>query len=194
MTRLKYLASVTAVLGFIFLALILLTNALMSNKTEYTKTAHNYKTPDVLLLNQDGKTVNFRAITAQDRVVVLNFIYGECRTICPVQSIGYVNFQNRLGSESNRVKLLSVVIDQENNTPLSLKEYLTKLKARPGWDLLTGSRNSIDSIITAFEAHAISKMESKPLTFIYSPSQKQWFRIYGLLTVSNLIYEYKKAL
>jgi len=165
-----------------------------ADRPELSKTVHAYAMPDVTLVNQDGRKVHFQSIMKQGKVVILDFIFGTCTTICPVLSAGFVNFQNRLGPEASKVQLISVSIDPEHDTPKVLKQYLKKFRARPGWDFLTGSRDNINRVMTAFDAFTADKMAHKPLTFIYSPLQDRWFRIYGLTSASELMDEYQKAL
>jgi protein SCO1/2 len=150
--------------------------------------------PDVTLFNQDGKKVQFNSVVKQGKVVILDFIFGTCTTICPVLSASFVNFQNKLGPDAGKVQLISVSIDPEHDTPKVLKEYLKKFRAKPGWDFLTGKKGDIESVMNAFNAYTADKMAHYPLTFIYSPVQNRWFRIDGLVATSELMDEYQKAL
>jgi protein SCO1 len=160
----------------------------------YKKSVHNYAMPDIELVNQDGKKVQFKSLAIQGKVVILDFIFGTCTTICPVLSASFVNFQNRLGPDYRKVQLISITIDPEHDTPKVLKVYLKKFRARPGWDFLTGSRDSINLVMRAFDAYTADKMAHYPLTFIYSPVRDRWFRIDGLTGTSELMFEYHEAL
>jgi len=86
-----------------------------------------------------------------------------------------------------------VTIDPENDTPAVLKEYLARYQAKPGWDFLTGSRLDIDRVMKAFDAYFRDKMDHKPLTFIRSPKDGSWIRLYGLLSGIDFLNEYKKT-
>jgi protein SCO1 len=166
-----------------------------SDRPEYTRTIHEYAIPDVALLNQDGKKVLLKSfLRPKDKVIILDFIFGTCTTICPVLSASFVNFQNKLGAEAGKVQLVSISIDPEHDTPTVLKAYLKRYKAKPGWDFLTGSRENIERVTNAFNAYTSDKMQHYPLTFVYSPVQDRWFRIDGLVATSELMEEYKKAL
>ena len=166
-----------------------------SDRPEYTRTIHEYAIPDVALLNQDGKKVLLKSfLRPKDKVIILDFIFGTCTTICPVLSASFVNFQDKLGAEAGKVQLVSISIDPEHDTPKVLKAYLKRYKARPGWDFLTGSRENIERVTNAFNAYTSDKMQHYPLTFVYSPVQDRWFRIDGLVATSELLEEYKKAL
>ena len=172
-----------------------LTGTYGSERPEYTRTIHEYAIPDVALLNQDGKKMQLKSfLRPKDKVIILDFIFGTCTTICPVLSASFVNFQNKLGAEAGKVQLVSISIDPEHDTPTVLKAYLKRYKAKPGWDFLTGSRENIERVTNAFNAYTSDKMQHYPLTFIYSPVQDRWFRIDGLVATSELMEEYKKAL
>lgn len=166
-----------------------------SERPQYQRTVHEYAIPDVTLLNQDGKKVQLKSfLRPTDKVIILDFIFGTCTTICPVLSASFANFQNKLGTEPGRVRLVSISIDPEHDTPKVLKAYLKRYKAKPGWDFLTGSRENIERVTNAFNAYTSDKMQHYPLTFVYSPVQDRWFRIDGLVATSELLGEYQKAL
>lgn len=159
----------------------------------YTRTVEQYAIPDVVLINQDGEKVRFKKLLESEQPVVVDFIYGTCTTICPILSAGYANLQRKLGTDTTKVRLVSITIDPEYDTPAILKEYLARYQAKPGWDFLTGSRRDIDRVMNAFDAYFRDKMDHKPLTFIRSPKDGKWIRLYGLLSGVDFLDEYKKA-
>jgi len=165
-----------------------------AERPEYKRTVHDYVMPDVSLINQDGKAVALKSLTSEGRIVILDFIFGTCTTICPVLSASFADFQTRFGAGAGSVQLVSISIDPEHDTPKILKEYLKKFKAKPGWDFFTGSRENIDRVMKAFDAFSADKMAHFPLTFVYSPAQKRWFRVSGLVSTSELMSEYQRAL
>ena len=159
----------------------------------YVRTVEQYTIPDVVLINQDGEKIRLKKLLESEQPVVVDFIYGTCTTICPILSAGYAHLQRRLGTDTARVNLVSITIDPENDTPLILREYLEKYQARPGWNFLTGSRKDIDRVMTAFNAYFRNKMDHKPLTFIRSPKDGSWIRLYGLLSGVDFLNEYNQA-
>lgn len=167
--------------------------AAAAEPARYVRTVEQYTIPDVVLTNQDGKKVRFKALLESDRPVAVDFIYATCTTICPILSAGYANLQRKLGTDSAKVHLVSITIDPENDSPPILKEYLARYSAKPGWDFLTGSRRDIDRVMTAFDAYFRDKMDHKPLTFIRSPKDGSWIRLYGLMSGIDFLDEYKLA-
>jgi protein SCO1/2 len=168
--------------------------ALAAQKPEYKRTTERYEAPDVVLINQNGKKVRLKDLLKSDKPVLLDFIYGTCTTICPVLSAGYTNLQNKLGPQVNNVRLVSISIDPEHDTPEVMLAYLKRYRAKPGWDFLTGNREDINKVMRAFDAYVPNKMAHYPLTLLKSPFQDKWVRVYGLISTSELMAEYGKLL
>ncbi len=167
--------------------------AFAADPPRYQRSVEEYNVPNVVLVNQDGKRVALKQLLETDQPVVVDFIYGTCTTICPILSAGYSHLQRKLGTETESVHLVSITIDPENDSPAVLKEYLENYQAKPGWDFLTGSRSDIERVMTAFDAFFRDKMDHKPLTFIRSPADGKWIRLYGLLSGIDFLKEYQKA-
>jgi len=162
--------------------------------TKYKRTVEKYQVPDVTLVNQEGKRINLRTYLESDKPVILDFIYGTCTTICPVLSIGFSHFQKKLGPDADKVRLVSISIDPDNDTPAVMKEYLQRYNASDGWDFLTGKREDIIMVMRAFDAYVINKMNHYPLTILRGPGDEEWIRINELLSTSDLMQEYKLLL
>jgi protein SCO1/2 len=171
--------------------LSLFTVTARAEERKYRRTIENYTIPDVVLVNQNGARIRFKDLLTSNQPVIVDFIFGTCTTICPVLSASYVNLQQKLGSDSQKVKLVSISIDPENDTPKVMKEYLKRYRAMPGWDFLTGSRADIDKVMYAFNAYIPNKMSHYPLTLIRSPADGKWTRIFGLMSSSEFMTEYR---
>ena len=180
-------------LVIVLLALALPLGTANAESRKYKRTVENYTMPDVVLINQDGKKVGFKSLTEASQPVVIDFIYGTCTTICPVLSAGFVNLQNRLGTASNNVRLISITIDPEHDTPKIMKEYLKRYRAKPGWDFLTGSRQDIDRVMKAFNAYIPDKMSHYPINLIRSPKDGSWVRLFGIMSSREFMEEYQLA-
>jgi len=160
---------------------------------KYKRSVVSYSMPDVVLVNQDGAKVRFKDLMRSNKPVVVDFIFGTCTTICPVLSAGFANIQNRIGADTGKVRLVSISIDPENDTPKVMREYLKRYRAKPGWDFFTGSRRDIDSVMRAFDAYVPNKMSHYPLTLIRSPVDGKWVRIFGLMGSSEFLIEFQKV-
>ena len=161
-------------------------------KPRYTRTEEKYAMPDVTLVNQNGERIKFRDFLKTEKPILLDFIYGTCTTICPVLSAGFSNMQRKLAPDPAQVRLVSISIDPENDTPEVMRAYLKRYGAKPGWEFLTGSRTDIDQVMRAFKAYVPNKMSHYPITFLLAPGEEEWVRIYGLIGTKELMEEYKR--
>jgi protein SCO1 len=162
-------------------------------ETKYQRTIENYTIPDVVLVNQNGTKVRFRELMQSNKPVIVDFIFGTCTTICPILSVSFANLQQKLGPDSQKVQLVSISIDPENDSPKVMKEYLKRYRAKPGWDFLTGTRSDIDKVMYAFNAYIPNKMSHYPLTLIRSSKDGKWIRIFGLMGSSEFSNECRKV-
>jgi protein SCO1/2 len=161
---------------------------------EYKRTIEKYQVPDVTLVNQDGKQIPLKSFLEGEKPVILDFIYGTCTTICPVLSIGFSHFQKKLGPGADKVRLVSISIDPDNDTPPVMKEYLQRYNARDGWDFLSGKREDIIAVMKAFDAFVVNKMNHFPLTILHAPGTEEWIRINDLISTADLMQEYNTLL
>ena len=122
-----------------------------------------YTVPDVKLVDADGAAVPLRSQLAnQDKPVILNFIFTSCGAICPVMSATFAQVQAALGPERDAVRMVSISIDPEQDTPAALKTYAGKFGARPQWQMLTGSLDDSIAVQRAFDVYRGDKMGHQP--------------------------------
>lgn len=187
------IVSMPATLSALMLISLSLVLPVSADTRTYQRSVENYSMPDVSLVNQDGNRVRLKTILSADKPVIVDFIFGTCTTICPVLSAGFASLQQRLGTGSEKVHLVSISIDPENDTPAVLKDYLKRFQAKPGWDILTGSRKDIDRVMKAFDAYIPDKMDHYALTFIRMSKDSRWIRINGMMSTSEFLAESRKA-
>lgn len=153
----------------------------------------NYNVPNVTLLNQDGKKVNLRSLVDGGKPVIVNFIFTTCTTICPVMTATFSNLRSELGpAAGERVQLISISIDPENDRPERMKKYLSRFNSGPGWEFLTGTREEIGRVLKAFDAFVVDKMSHEPLFVARAPETEEWVRIKGLVRKSDLMKELER--
>jgi protein SCO1 len=158
---------------------------------KFPRTVEYYNVPNVTLLNQDGKKIKLRSLADSDKPVIIDFIYTTCTTVCPVLSAGFAGVQNKLGKDSNKVELISMSIDPENDKPEAMKKYLARYHAGEGWDFLTGDRDDVELVLQIFSCKT-DKQNHQPLYLIHAPKSETWVRIEGLVSASDLMDELRK--
>ena len=144
--------------------------------------------PDTSLITQHGDTVNLRSDVIGDKIVVIDFVYTTCTTICPVLSaiLGQVQGQlaDRLGKE---VVIVSVTVDPLRDTPARLKAYSEKHRARDGWFWLTGSKQNVDEVLQKLGVYT-PNFEDHPSTILVGDANSgEWSRFLGFPGVGQLM-------
>jgi len=158
----------------------------------FKRTAAAYEPPDVTLLDMSGARVGLGPLLEYDGPVLLQFIFTTCPTICPVMSSTFSAAQSKLGADAARVRMVSISIDPEQDTPERLREYARKFKAGPQWLFLTGDLDRVVAVQKAFDAYSGNKMRHEPLTFMRAAPGKPWVRLDGLLSATQLVAEYRR--
>jgi protein SCO1/2 len=131
-------------------------------------------------------------VLKHDGPVLLQFIFTTCPTICPVMSGAFSAAQGKLGADAARVRMVSISIDPEQDTPERLREYARKFKAGPQWLFLTGDLDAVVSVQKSFDAYRGAKMRHEPLTFMRAAPGKPWVRLDGLMSAAQLVAEYRR--
>jgi protein SCO1/2 len=146
-----------------------------------------YNLPDVMLVRDDNRTVSFKDEINDGRPVVLTFIYTTCTSICPVISQTLSQLQSKLGADRDKVHLVSISIDPENDTPERLRAYAAKFGAGPEWQHYTGTLAASVAAQKAFNVFREDKMDHNPVVLLRAAPGKEWLRIDGFATADELL-------
>jgi protein SCO1/2 len=152
------------------------------------RTSTSLSIPDVRVLDQDGRELRFYSDLVKNKVVVINFIFTTCTTICPPLSATFSRIQSLTGERSGRdFHLISVSVDPTTDTPRRLRAWGLKFKARAGWTFVTGSKADIDTLLRALGAYTSQKEDHTPMTIIGNDAKGVWTRAYGLAPPAKLL-------
>ena len=144
--------------------------------------------PDTELVTQDGIPVNFRNDVVGDRIVVIDFVYTTCTTICPVLSAIMGQVQNRLDDRLGReVVLVSISVDPTRDSPARLKSYSSKLRAREGWLWLTGDKPAVDSVLKELGAYTPNFEDHPSMILVGDGSSGEWGRFLGFPGAEQIV-------
>jgi len=97
--------------------------------------------PDFALTERGGRQVTRADL--RGKVWIVDFFYTECPDTCPLQSANMARLQDALAQEPD-VRLVSISVDPEHDTPDVLAAYATRYEADPNrWLFLTGAKDAI---------------------------------------------------
>ncbi len=135
---------------------------------------------DRTLINQDGEEVRFVSDVIGDRIVVMDFVYTTCTTVCPVLSALFTQVQGKLGDQLDEdVIIVSVSVDPIRDTPQRLKAYAAKHRAGDSWVWLTGAKSTVDDVLTGVGAYGVNFEEHPSMVLIGDGRSGEWQRLFG---------------
>ncbi len=88
--------------------------------------------------------------TLRGKPFIADFIFTSCKVSCPTLTARMKSVQDKLveGGLEGKLRLVSISVDPEHDTPEVLQTYATGWKAREGtWLFLTGKSEELDRIV-----------------------------------------------
>lgn len=127
-----------------------------ASRPQSTRLEEGSQVPDTELTDQFGNVTGLR--DEAGRFTLLTFIFTRCPVpdFCPLMSSKFGELQRRFdqGGIEEKVRLLSITIDPEFDTPEVLRQYGESLRADFGnWTFATGEPELIDAIASAFRLY-----------------------------------------
>ncbi len=142
---------------------------------------------NLILVDQDGKRVDFYNDLVKGRVVAINFIYTTCPSVCPMQGNQFARLQAMLGNRLGKdVVLISISANPEVDSPQKLKAWLSNYGANQGWTFVTGEKAEIDRLSRALTGDQARTGYHSPVLFIGNYDKGLWRRVYGLAEPERL--------
>ena len=97
--------------------------------------------PDFSLVERSGRPITLADL--RGKVWIASFIYTKCTETCPLQTAHMARLQRDLVGERD-LRLVSITVDPERDTPEALREYADRYGADPErWLFLTGEKRAI---------------------------------------------------
>ena len=152
-----------------------------------TSSFSSSRIPDIPVVDQNGKRLNFYSDLIKDRTVAINFIFTTCTTICPPLTATFRRVQQELATSAPEAKLISISVDPATDTPQRLNDFAGKFKAGDGWTFVTGDQTEITSLLKALGAGVVDKNDHTPMILIGNDRAGYWTRAYGLSSPTALV-------
>ena len=151
---------------------------------EMMNMAPTVESADVKLLNlpvfdQTGAELNFVDDVVGDKIVVFDFIFTSCTTICPVTTTLLTRAHASLDDvDTNMVQFISLSIDANNDTPERLAQFADDRSAN--WTFLTGEKHIMDDLLVALDAYTTNPEDHAPMIIIGDASAGTFSRHFGM--------------
>jgi protein SCO1/2 len=162
--------------------------AMMKQKSEPAAESVDIDLRDHLLVNQDGQELMFVSDVVGDNIVVMDFVYTTCTTICPVLSALFTQVQSKLGNTvGDDVMLVSMSVDPVRDTPQRLKAYSAKHHAGEGWLWLTGPKGDVEDVLTGLGAYTSNFEDHPTMVLIGDGRTGEWKRLFGFPNPDRIV-------
>lgn len=146
------------------------------------------KYEDTVLLDQNGKPQKLKSEVFGNRLVVMDFAFTNCTTICPVLTALMAKVQAQLGERQGKeVQMVTITVDPARDTPARMKEYAGKNGVKPGWTWLTGQPGTVNDVLKGFGAYAPNFEDHPPLVLVGDPVAGTWTRFFGFSDPKDIV-------
>ena len=109
-----------------------------------------------------GGTINNEHLVG--RVVIMNFVFTRCASVCPVFTMRMRRVQDRTSDIPNDLKLLSFTVDPEHDTPEVLARYAEKHGVDDRrWRFVTGDHETVKKVVSEGFALAMDVIGEQPM-------------------------------
>jgi len=149
--------------------------------------------PHTTLVRDDGAKVDISTELDRQGPIYLNFVYTSCGSVCPVLSQTFSVLADRLGPDRSKVRMISLSIDPEYDTPPRLAAYRQQFGADAAWRFYTGSLEASAAMQRAFGVLSRDKMNHPVATFYRPAADRAWVRIDGFASPEQLEAEYRSS-
>ena len=146
-----------------------------------------YAVPDVRVVDTRGKASRLADHFSTTDVVLLNFVFTTCSTVCSTQTAVLSETQRRLLVSGRRARFVTVTIDPDNDTPERLAAFARQFDIRRDWTFFTGEFDDLLRIQQAFDVYRGSKAGHPPVVLLKRPEESTWVRIEGIAAPSDLL-------
>jgi protein SCO1/2 len=96
--------------------------------------------PEFALRNRDGAVVSNRELAGAPWIA--DFIFTHCQISCPMMTARMARLDHEVPRQPT-LRLVSISVDPERDTPAVLARYATQFGASPRWLFLTGDQDAI---------------------------------------------------
>ncbi len=134
---------------------------------------------DAPMLDQTGVERRLKSDVIGSRIVVVDFIFTSCQTICPVTTSLLAQAKGKLADiPDGDLAFVSLSVDARVDTPERLSAFSASKGA--GWTFLTGDKPVMDEALTWLNAYATNPENHAAMILIGDASTGKFSRIYGM--------------
>lgn len=144
---------------------------------------------DLEVVDQNGKTHRFYSDLIKDRKVLIHFAFSSCKAACPPILGHMAKVQKELGARMGKeIRILTLSVDPENDTPRALKAVATDLKAGPGWYFLTGTHKNMKAILERLGGWTDNPDAHSSVLYLGDASTGHWIKTMAMRSSEEIAH------
>ncbi|AUX41163.1 photosynthetic protein synthase I [Sorangium cellulosum] len=140
------------------------------------------------LVDQHGRVHRFYEGLLRGRKVLINFAFTSCKGACPTMTANLARVQELLRARGERVTLLTITVDPENDTPAALKQYAARFKASEGWYFLTGAPANVAAVLRRLGGQVRRPEEHMMTLLVGDTSTGVWLKTFATEQPETLVH------
>ncbi len=134
---------------------------------------------DAPMLDQTGAERQLKSDVIGSRIVVVDFIFTSCQTICPVTTALLSQAKGKLADiPEDDLVFVSLSVDSRVDTPERLAAFAAAHDA--DWTFLTGEKPVMDEALNWLNAYATNPENHAAMILIGDAAAEDFSRIYGM--------------
>lgn len=111
--------------------------------------------PAFALRDQSGRLV--RLDSQRGKLVLLTFLYVECRDVCPLVAGNINTALKRLGAKRKDVRVLAISVDPIGDTKKAVRRFVQSHQLLPEFHYLWGSAAQLEPVWEAYDVVSIRR-------------------------------------
>ena len=143
------------------------------------------------MLNVQREKVKLVEDVMADKVVIMNFVYTDCKTVCPVSTHIMSEVFKSIQADENikdKVELITLTLNPKEDTPEKMKAFSSKYSnSGKGWAWLTGSSDKVNESLLGLRAYAPVVSEHSSVILVGDPKENHWTGFYQFPKPQNIL-------
>jgi protein SCO1/2 len=131
--------------------------------------------PQVALIDQYAREQAFKGPLTDGQILVVNFNYTTCESICPIGNDVMAELDDLLAPDAP-VRLLSITIDPGRDTPAQMRKAADSFGASDRWSWLTGEPAEVSRLLAAFDADFANIVLHDPVFLVGDLDSQRFYR------------------
>ena len=142
---------------------------------------------DVELVDQQGQTQRLYSDLLQGHTVVVAAFFSSCEASCPMTMAKLKQLQTRFRDRLGRdLRILSLSVDPQTDTPARLSSYAADLDAAPGWYFLSGDPERVRFALRKLGYVQEDKEAHAPVLIIGNEATGLWKKVLAMAPSDEL--------